>query len=77
MVESGEAASLTEVAERVGMDRAHLSRMVSLTTLASGIVAAILDETLPSGVALLDQASGMPLLWEERRVLIGISSADS
>lgn len=49
MVESGEARTLSEVAEREGMDRAYVSRMVNLTTLAPDIVTAILDETLPRG----------------------------
>lgn len=57
MLESGEAESLTEVVEREGMDRAYVSRMVNLTTLAPDIVAAILDETLPSDVTLFDLAS--------------------
>ncbi len=70
MVESGEARTLSEVAEREGMDRAYVSRMVNLTTLAPDIVAAILDETPPSEVTLFDLASGTPLLWEEQRARI-------
>lgn len=70
MVESGEARTLSEVAEREGMDRAYVSRMVNLTTLAPDIVAAILDETLPSEVTLFDLASGTPLLWDEQRAII-------
>lgn len=54
-------------AEREGMDRAYVSRMVNLTTLAPDIVAAILDETLPPEVTLFDLASGTPLLWDEQR----------
>ncbi len=67
MLESGEAGSLTEVAEREGMDRANLSRMVNITSLAPDIVTAILDETLPSEVTLFDLASGTPMLWDEQR----------
>lgn len=77
MLESGEAESLTKVAEREGMDRAYVSRTVNLTTLAPDIVAAVLDEMLPSDVRLSDLASGTPLLWDERRAPIGIRSADS
>ncbi len=68
MVDSGEVRSLTEVAEREGMDRAYVSRMVNLTTLAPDIVAAILDETLPPEVTLFDLASGTPLSWDEQRI---------
>jgi hypothetical protein len=77
MLESGEARTLSEVAEREGMDRAYVSRMVNLTTLAPDIVAAILDETLPPELTLFDLASGTPLLWEEQRVRIGVSAANS
>lgn len=75
MPESGEARSLTEVAEREGMDRAYVRRMVNLTTLAPDIVATILDEILPPEVTLFELASGTPLLWEEQRARIGVASA--
>lgn len=70
MLQSGQAQSLTEVAEQEGMDRAYVSRMVNLTTLAPDIVAAILDETLPDHVTLFDLASGTPLLWDDQRALL-------
>ena len=70
MLQSGQAQSLTEVAELEGMDRAYVSRMVNLTTLAPDIVAAILDETLPDHVTLFDLASGTPLLWDNQRALL-------
>ena len=70
MLQSGKAQSLTEVAELEGMDRAYVSRMVNLTTLAPDIVAAILDETLPDHVTLFDLASGTPLLWDDQHALL-------
>ncbi len=70
ILESGKARNLAEVAEMEGMDRAYLSRMVNLTTLAPDIVAAILDESLPDHVTLFDLASGTPLLWDEQRALL-------
>lgn len=70
MLQSGKAQSLTEVAELEGMDRAYVSRMVNLTTLAPDIVVAILDETLPDHVTLFDLASGTPLLWDDQRALL-------
>lgn len=48
MLASGQADSPKEVAGRKGVDRAYVSRMVTLTMLAPDIVAAILDQTLPS-----------------------------
>ncbi|MFZ9179855.1 MAG: LacI family transcriptional regulator [Limnohabitans sp.] len=72
ILESGKARNLAEVAEMEGMDRAYVSRMVNLTTLAPDIVAAILDESLPDHVTLFDLASGTPLLWDEQRALLCI-----
>ena len=40
--------------------------MVNLTTLAPDIVAAILDETLPAEVTLIELAAGTPVLWDEQ-----------
>lgn len=70
MLASGKASTLTEVAEIEGMDRAYVSRMVNLTTLAPDIVTAILDESMPNHVTLFDLASGTPLLWDEQRALL-------
>jgi hypothetical protein len=64
LLEKGEASNLIDLAEKVGMDRAYVSRTLNLTTLAPEIVAAVLDETLPDQVTLMDLASGTPLLWE-------------
>jgi len=66
MLESGEASSMKEIARREGVDDSYVSRMVNLTTLAPDIVAAILDETLPSEVTLFELAAGTPLFWVEQ-----------
>lgn len=72
LLESGKARNLAEVAEMESMDRAYVSRMVNLTTLAPDIVASILDESLPDHVTLFDLASGTPLLWDYQRALINL-----
>ncbi len=67
MLESGEVKTLTEIAKREGVDNSYVSRMVNLTTLAPDIVAAILDDTLPDDITLLELAADPPVLWEEQR----------
>jgi hypothetical protein len=57
---------MKEIARREGVDDSYVSRMVNLTTLAPDIVAAILDETMPSEVTLFDMAAGTPMVWEEQ-----------
>jgi len=63
MLESGEAGSLREIADREGVDNGYVSRMINLTCLAPDIVAAILDDTLPDHVILFDLAVDPPRLW--------------
>jgi len=67
ILESGKVRTLTELAEKKGLDRAYVSRLMNLTTLAPDIIADILDETLPSEITLFDLASGTPILWEDQR----------
>ena len=75
MLESGQAQSLSDVAALEGMDRAYVSRMVNLTTLAPDIVKAIVDGTLPDHVTLFDLASGTALLWDAQRLLLRVPLA--
>ena len=63
MLESGEVKTLTEIAKRKGVDNSYVSRIVNLTTLAPDIVAAILDDTLPDTITLLELAADPPVLW--------------
>jgi len=74
MLESGEAKSLKEIAALEGVDNSYVSRMVNLTTLAPDIVAAILDDAMPSHVTLFDLAVDPPALWEEQRARVNCSS---
>jgi hypothetical protein len=62
MLESGELIPMKEIARCEGVDDSYVSRMINLTTLAPEIVAAILDETLPPEVTLLELAPGTPVL---------------
>jgi hypothetical protein len=71
MLESGEVKSIKELARREGVDDSYVSRMVNMTTLAPDIVAAILDETLPEEVTLLDLAAVTLLVWEDQWGWVG------
>jgi hypothetical protein len=62
MLESGELIPMKEIARCEGVDDSYVSRMINLTMLAPEIVAAILDETLPPEVTLLELAPGTPVL---------------
>lgn len=66
MLETGEAASMCDIARREGTNHSYIARHINLTLLAPEIVAAILDEALPEGVQLLMLAINPPLSWEEQ-----------
>lgn len=68
MLESREAASMSEIARREGTDHSYVARHINLTLLAPDIVAAILDEALPDGVRLHALSINPAALWEEQRL---------
>lgn len=66
MLETGEAASMCDIARREGTNHSYIARHINLTLLAPEIVTAILDETLPDGVQLLMLAINPPMFWSEQ-----------
>ncbi len=71
MLESGQVASLREIARKEGVDNSYVSRMVNLTTLAPDTVEAILDDQVPPDLTLFDLAVDPPRLWREQRGKLG------
>lgn len=63
MLETGEAKSLREIAEKEGVDNSYVSRMVNLTTLAPDTVEAILYDQMPPTVTLFDLVVDPTRLW--------------
>jgi hypothetical protein len=68
MLESGEYASLTELAKAEKINRSYLSRVLRLTLLAPDIVEAILNERQPDNLALEVILQPIPAIWDEQRV---------
>ena len=71
MLDSGEARSLDELAERHNIDRSYVSRMLKLTSLAPDIVQAMLAGDEPTGLSLAKLRQGLPFWWDEQRELLG------
>lgn len=63
MLESGEVQTMRELAVREGVDNSYVSRMINLTMLSPYVIAAILDDTLPDDITLLELAADPPLVW--------------
>ncbi len=70
-IESGQAKSITDLAEQENVTVAYVCRLLPLTCLAPDIVEAILDGRQPKGLRLAEMLGNGPLAWEEQRVSLG------
>jgi hypothetical protein len=67
-IESGQARSVTDLAEQEGVAVACVCRLLPLTCLAPDMVETILDGRQPKGLRLAELLGNGPLAWEEQRV---------
>jgi hypothetical protein len=67
MCESGEFATIAELAEREGIAPSYMTRVVRLMLLAPEIVEAILDGRQPEGLTLLGLMRPFPVQWMAQR----------
>jgi hypothetical protein len=70
-IESGQAKSITDLAEQEGVTDAYVCRLLTLTCLAPEIVEAILDGRQPKGLRLVEILGNGPVGWEEQRESVG------
>ncbi len=71
-VKSGEVISLTEIADREGIDKPKVTRLRRLAFLSPQLVRRIRNGEQPVGVTVkaLTRAHDLPLLWEEQELLV-------
>ncbi|SLN20824.1 hypothetical protein PSA7680_00767 [Pseudoruegeria aquimaris] len=74
MLESGEFASISELAEREGIAPSYMTRVLRLTLLAPDIVEAILDGKQGPEVTLGRLLEGFPVEWEGQGTIHDINS---
>ena len=70
-IESGQAKSITDLAEQEGVTIAYVCRLLPLTCLAPDIVEAILDGRQPKGLRLAEMLGNGPLVWQQQRESLG------
>jgi hypothetical protein len=73
-IESGQAKSITDLAEQERVTDAYVCRLLPLTCLAPDIVEAILDGWQPRGLRLVDVLGNGPLAWSAQRETWGFSN---
>ena len=66
MLESGEFATIAELAEREGIAPSYMTRVLRLTLLAPDIVEAILDGTQGPEVTLARVLKVRPMEWAQQ-----------
>jgi hypothetical protein len=72
-IESGQAKSITDLAEQEGLTDAYVCRLLPLTCLAPDIVEAILDGRQPKGLRLAEMLRNGALGWKEQQSVWGFS----
>lgn len=68
MLESGEFATITELAERERLTLSYVTRVLRLTFLAPDIVEAILAGRCNSSFTLAKAMEPLPHMWNEQRL---------
>jgi hypothetical protein len=76
-IESGQAKSITDLAELEGVTDAYVCRVLPLTCLAPDIVEAILDGRQPKGLRLAEMLGNGPVAWEEQRCVWGCARSSA
>ena len=66
MLDSGEFATIADLAEHEGIAPSYMTRVMRLTLLAPVVVEAILDGRQGVGVTLVGVLKDVPLEWERR-----------
>jgi len=71
-LESGEYASLDDLAQAVGVDRTYVGRMLRLTSIAPDIIESILRGHEPEGMSLEKLRKDLPVRWSEQKKRWGV-----
>ena len=66
MLDSGEFATIADLAEHEGIAPSYMTRVMRLTLLAPVVIEAILDGRQGVGVTLVGVLKDVPLEWERR-----------
>ena len=74
MLEAGQIESVSALANRVGLDRSYVRRILGLVVLAPDIVKAILEGREPNGLSLAQLLNDVPMAWEQQRARLGMTA---
>jgi hypothetical protein len=72
LIDDGKFASVTELAEAIGMDKSFVAKLFRLTLLAPDIVEMILAGEEPSGLSLTRLMKKLRTSWDDQRAAFGL-----
>ena len=67
LIEDGEYASITELADAKGVNQSYACRLLRLTLLSPAIVEAALSERQPADMNLASLMQPLPITWAEQQ----------
>ena len=70
LLETGEYATIEEIAKAEKINTSYISRILRLTLLSPEIVEMILDGRQPTAMTLKSLQKGFPVCWEAQRELL-------
>jgi hypothetical protein len=70
LIDSGEVASITELASRLNLDISYVNRLIRFALLAPDIAESILDGNEPDGLSMAKLRNGFPDLWEQQAIIL-------
>ncbi len=73
LIENGEIATVSQLAKKLQLDIAYVTRTLHLINLAPELQEAIITGNEPDGLSLNQLRRGIPVEWEEQRRIYGIS----
>jgi hypothetical protein len=74
MLDTGQYASISEMAARARIERGYLGSLLRPTLLAPGIVETILDGRQPAELGLPTLMEPFPLEWDVQRTALAVSA---
>lgn len=69
MLESGEFASISELAEKEGIAFTYMARLMRLSLLSPELVDAVIDGRQPAHITLANLMDPFPAAWKEQHAL--------
>jgi len=72
LIESGEVATVTQLAEKLNLDKSYVGKIFRLVNLAPDIQEAIIRGDEPDGLSLNRLRELVPAEWDKQREIFGI-----